>query len=207
MLNRRELLQLGLGAATLTATGRAHAGASAPKTLLILGGTGFIGPHLTDHALQRGWTVTHFNRGRRAADGVAGVETLHGDRKGQLDALRGRKWDAVVDNTGYIPKYVKESAELLAPNTGYCLFISSISAYASFARPNTVLLTGTNHAACTPTSAPSSMSCAARHAIWLRLSGFICRLPPRRRGSRTRPRPAPGPIRAAPPSPRALRPR
>ena len=136
MLNRRELLQLGLGAATLTAAGRTHAGASAPKTLLILGGTGFIGPHLTDHALQRGWTVTHFNRGRRAADGVAGVETLHGDRKGQLDALRGRKWDAVVDNTGYIPKYVKESVELLAPNTGYCLFISSISAYASFARPN-----------------------------------------------------------------------
>ena len=59
-----------------------------------------------------------------------------GDRKGKLDALRGRKWDAVVDDTGYIPKYVKMSAELLAPNVGYCLFISSISAYASFAKPN-----------------------------------------------------------------------
>ena len=64
------------------------------------------------------------------------METLIGDRNGQLDALRGRKWDAVVDNTGYIPKYVKMSAELLAPDSGYCLFISSISAYASFAKPN-----------------------------------------------------------------------
>jgi nucleoside-diphosphate-sugar epimerase len=59
-----------------------------------------------------------------------------GDRKGQLDSLRGRTWDVVVDDTGYIPKFVKMSAELLAPNVGYCLFISSISAYASFAQPN-----------------------------------------------------------------------
>jgi 2'-hydroxyisoflavone reductase len=80
--------------------------------------------------------VTHFNRGKRAPSGVSGVETLIGDRKGQLDALRGRKWDAVVDDTGYIPKFVKMSAELLAPNVGYCLYISSISAYASFAHPN-----------------------------------------------------------------------
>ena len=64
------------------------------------------------------------------------VETLIGDRKGNLDALRGRKCDAVVDDTGYIPKYCKMSAELLAPSVGYCLFISSISAYASFVKPN-----------------------------------------------------------------------
>jgi len=136
MLNRRELLQLGLGTASLGALPRALATTAAPLRLLILGGTGFLGPHLTEQALQRGWKVTHFNRGKRDADGVPGVETLHGDRKGQLDALRGHEWDAVIDNTGYIPKYVKMSAELLAPNAGYCLFISSISAYASFAQPN-----------------------------------------------------------------------
>jgi 2'-hydroxyisoflavone reductase len=106
------------------------------KTLLILGGTGFIGPHLTQEALRLHWTVTHFNRGKHLTGGVAGVETLTGDRKGQLDALRGRRWDVVIDDTGYIPKYVKMSAELLAPNVGYCLYISSISAYASFATPN-----------------------------------------------------------------------
>ncbi|HXV40057.1 MAG TPA: NAD-dependent epimerase/dehydratase family protein [Steroidobacteraceae bacterium] len=132
---RRNVLKAGCGTALALAAGRlaAHAG---PHTMLILGGTGFIGPHLTEQAMARGWKVTHFNRGKRDADGVADVETLHGDRKGQLDALKGRKWDAVIDNTGYIPKFVKMSADLLAPNTGYCLFISSISAYASFARPN-----------------------------------------------------------------------
>ena len=67
---------------------------------------------------------------------MPGVETLLGDRKGQLDALRGRKWDVVVDDTGFIPRFVRMSAQLLAPNVGYCLFISSISVYASFARPN-----------------------------------------------------------------------
>jgi len=132
---RRELLKVGavLGAARAL---RVLADEPRPGTLLILGGTGFIGPHLTQEAQRRGWRVTHFNRGKTAADGVAGVESLRGDRNGQLDALRGRSWDAVVDDTGYVPKYVKMSAELLAPRVGYCLFISSISVYASFAKPN-----------------------------------------------------------------------
>ena len=136
MASRRLILQLG---ASLAATGllpKAIAADSPPKTLLILGGTGFIGPHLTQEALRLGWRVTHFNRGRRSPQGVADVETLIGDRNGQIDALRGRKWDVVIDDTGQIPKYVKMSAEMLAPNVGYCLFISSISAYASFAKPN-----------------------------------------------------------------------
>jgi 2'-hydroxyisoflavone reductase len=117
---------------------RLAAQAAKERTLLVLGGTGFIGPHLTELALARGWKVTHFNRGKRDADGVPGVETLHGDRKGQLDSLKGRRWDAVVDNTGYIPKYCKMSADLLGPSTGYCLYISRISAYAGFEKPNDI---------------------------------------------------------------------
>jgi 2'-hydroxyisoflavone reductase len=136
MKTRREMLKLGAGLAAAATLSRVSAADAKPKTLLILGGTGFIGPHLTEDAKRLGWKVTHFNRGKRDADGVPDVETLHGDRKGQLDALRNRKWDAVVDNTGYIPKFVKQSAEILAPNVGYCLFISSISAYAKFTEPN-----------------------------------------------------------------------
>jgi 2'-hydroxyisoflavone reductase len=136
MTNRRDVFRVGVGMAAGVALRTAFADQSRPGTLLILGGTGFIGPPLTQAALRLGWRVTHFNRGRTAAGGVTGVETLIGDRKGQLEALRGRQWDAVVDDTGFIPKYVKMSAQLLAPNVGYCLFISSISAYASFAKPN-----------------------------------------------------------------------
>src|SRR2546421_11893618 len=116
MTTRREVLRIGAWAAMSAAAPHALARRAAARTLLILGGTGFIGPHLTQEALRRGWKVTHFNRGKRAAEGVAGVETLIGDRKGQLDSLRGRTWDVVVDDTGYIPKFVKMSAELLAPN-------------------------------------------------------------------------------------------
>ncbi len=136
MTTRRRLLQLGSALSTSVLLPYSFATAGSSKTLLILGGTGFIGPHLTGEALRQGWTVTHFNRGKRAPEGVPGVETLLGDRNGQLDALRGRKWDVVIDDTGQIPKYVRMSAQLLAPNVGYCLFISSISAYASFTKPN-----------------------------------------------------------------------
>jgi len=135
MRTRRELLQwMGALTAGVTAVSRG-AEPRESGTLLILGGTGFIGPHLTAEALRRGWRVTHFNRGKRGG-APAGVETLIGDRGGALDALRGRSWDVMIDDTGYVPKFVKRSAQLLAPGVGYCLFISSISAYASFARPN-----------------------------------------------------------------------
>ena len=135
MTSRRTVLKLAASVSAAAALPQALA-KSRPGTLLILGGTGFIGPHLTDEAKRRGWKVTHFNRGKTAHGDLKDVETLIGDRKGQLEALRGRKWDAVIDDTGYVPKYVKMSAELLAPNVGYCLFISSISAYAGFTTPN-----------------------------------------------------------------------
>jgi 2'-hydroxyisoflavone reductase len=135
-ISRRSMLQ---AAALALAAGAAGSAWGAPKrkpgTLLILGGTGFIGPHITDAALARGWKVTHFNRGKRKPEGIAGVEHLSGDRDGQLDALKGRKWDAVIDNSGYVPRIVRQSAELLAPNVGQYVFVSSISVYASLASP------------------------------------------------------------------------
>jgi len=136
MITRRHAIQAGALLAAQAAFARGAVSTSQPKTLLILGGTGFIGPYLTQEALRQGWTVTHFNRGKREPGGVSGVETLIGDRNGQLDALRGRKWDAAIDDSGYVPKFVRMSSELLAPNVGHYVFVSSISAYASFAKPN-----------------------------------------------------------------------
>jgi 2'-hydroxyisoflavone reductase len=136
MPTRRDLLQLGAMMAAGSALSPVLHARTKPGTFLILGGTGFIGPHLTQEAQRLGWKVTHFNRGKHASGGVPGVETLLGDRNGQLDALRRRKWDVMIDDTGYVPKFVRMSAELLAPNVGYCLYISSISVYASFATAN-----------------------------------------------------------------------
>jgi 2'-hydroxyisoflavone reductase len=109
--------------------------ASAPKSILILGGTKFLGPALVEFARGRGHTVTLFNRGKTNPGLFPDVEKLEGDRdpnKGEgLKALQGRKWDAVVDTSGYVPRVVKASAELLAPHVGHYTFISSISVYSS----------------------------------------------------------------------------
>ena len=97
------------------------------KKLLILGGTRFLGPHLVDTALSNGWEVTLFNRGKSAPDMFESLETLIGDRKDNLLALEGRKWDVVIDTSGYVPGHVKASAELLAENVGHYVFISTVS--------------------------------------------------------------------------------
>jgi 2'-hydroxyisoflavone reductase len=100
-----------------------------PLRILILGGTGFIGPHQVRYAMYRGHEVTIFNRGRTAPDLFPGVEALVGDRDGQLGALEGRTWDAVIDNSGYVPRHVRDSVALLRDNVGRYLFTSTGSVY------------------------------------------------------------------------------
>ena len=100
--------------------------------LLILGGTIFLGRYLVEAALARGHQVTLFNRGQHSPELYPGVEKLRGDRDGGLAALRGRRWDAVVDTSGYLPRVVRASAELLADAVGHYTFISSISVYPHF---------------------------------------------------------------------------
>jgi 2'-hydroxyisoflavone reductase len=100
--------------------------------LLILGGTKFLGRHIVESALSRGHEVTLFNRGKENPDLFPDVEKLKGDRDGQLEALLGRKWDAVIDTSGYVPRLVRQSAGLLADAVEHYTFISSISAYADF---------------------------------------------------------------------------
>jgi 2'-hydroxyisoflavone reductase len=97
--------------------------------LLILGGTKFLGRHLVETALARGHEVTLFNRGRLNPELFPEVEKLRGDRDGGLDPLRGRRWDAAVDTSGYVPRVVRDSARLLADAAGHYTFVSSVSAY------------------------------------------------------------------------------
>jgi 2'-hydroxyisoflavone reductase len=98
--------------------------------LLILGGTKFLGRAAAEAALARGHELTLFTRGRTNPDLFPEAEHLRGDRDGDLRALEGRSWDAVIDPSGYVPRVVRASAELLRDAVGHYVFVSSISAYA-----------------------------------------------------------------------------
>jgi len=135
--DRREFLRVATAAGGAFALGVARpdllAGATrasgAPLRILILGGTGFIGPHQVRYALDRGHTVTLFNRGRRNPQLFPDVEKLVGDRDSDLSALEGRRWDVVIDNSGYVPRHVRDSAELLKDRCGRYLYISTVAVY------------------------------------------------------------------------------
>lgn len=114
---------------TAVAPGSIFARASRPLDILILGGTGFIGPHEINYALARGHKVTMFNRGKTAPDMFPDIERLIGDRSGDLDSLKGRNWDVVIDNSGFYPRHVRLSAEFLYGHVEYYIFVSSISVY------------------------------------------------------------------------------
>jgi 2'-hydroxyisoflavone reductase len=100
--------------------------------LLVLGGTLFLGRQIVDSGQARGHELTLFNRGRTDPSPIAGVEQIHGDREQDLARLAGRSWDAVIDTSGYWPRAVRASAEMLAENVDRYVFVSSISAYGRF---------------------------------------------------------------------------
>ena len=171
-INRRDVIRGGLAAAAL---GLVHGCSKSSRTtpakptpvvvkkkrILILGGTGFLGPKTIDAAIARGHTVTIFNRGKREKllPLAHQVEHLYGNRDPNLPAddekgpdgtllhpdaspkgleqLAGKQWDVVIDNSGYFPRMVKASAELLSKNASRYIYISSISAYDEKSTPAT----------------------------------------------------------------------
>lgn len=108
----------------------------APKKLLVLGGTRFLGPAVVDAALARGWEVTLFNRGRSNPHLYPDLEKLVGDRDPDKDAglsaLEGdRTWDYVVDTSSYVPTHTRAVCDLLKDRVGAYALISTISVYGS----------------------------------------------------------------------------
>jgi 2'-hydroxyisoflavone reductase len=119
----------GLPALAESAIASRHvARATKPLDIVVLGGTGFIGPHLVRHAVSRGHRLTIFTRGRRDAELPAAVARLQGDRNGQLDALKGKRWDVVIDDSATNPDWVALSTELLK-DSGVYMFTSSTGVY------------------------------------------------------------------------------
>jgi 2'-hydroxyisoflavone reductase len=105
------------------------------QTLLVLGGTRFVGRALVEAALRTGHHVTLFNRGRTNPSLFPDVEQLRGDRSSDLSALAGRRWDVVVDVAAYHPADVRRSVEALRGAVDRYVFVSSVSVYASQSTP------------------------------------------------------------------------
>ncbi len=147
--SRRKFLQTALGMGILMPFIKASAGPFAPSAcfnylpgnarrpnplkILVLGGTGFLGPQQIAYALERGHSITTFNRGRTVPttqkDVFHKVEQLIGDRENNLEALKNRKWDAVIDNSGNKLNWVKDSAQLLKDNVDLYIYTSSTGVY------------------------------------------------------------------------------
>ena len=126
----------GLGATRLRAQEVGRDKAPQPRSILMLGGTAFLGPQIVAAALARGHKVTLFNRGRTRPELFPDVEKLRGDRDtGDLKALEGRSWDAVVDTSANVPRWVKQVATLLGPRVRHYVYVSSISVYADTSKP------------------------------------------------------------------------
>lgn len=107
-----------------------------PLKILILGGTSFLGPHQIAYALERGHEVSTFTRGKTIpkiyTELFSKVEQLVGDRKDNLEALKNREWDVVIDNSGRKTKWTEDTARLLVDHVKYYMYTSSISVYYPF---------------------------------------------------------------------------
>ena len=126
------LPRVALGAAPEAEPSRPVERARKPLNILILGGTGFTGPEQVEYAIARGHSVTLINRNRTRPDFFKGrVEQLIGDLNGDMSALKGRKFDVVIDNPTTAPAWVRNAAQYLVGNTNHYIFISTISAYAN----------------------------------------------------------------------------
>ena len=131
-LTRRAFLHtatVAAGGLGLASCGYGDLSAPAPLRILILGGTGWVGPNQVRSALARGHEVTLFNRGITNPGLFPDLETLIGDRNGDLAALAGREWDVVIDNSANIPRWVRLSTEVLQGSVGKYLFVSSTGVY------------------------------------------------------------------------------
>jgi 2'-hydroxyisoflavone reductase len=125
------LAATGLGLAAYPGRSAAETSPVKPLRILILGGTGFIGPHEVTYALARGHKLTLFNRGKSPHAWPGEVEELIGDRNaGDLKALAGGEWDVCIDNPTTLPFWVRDAGEALHGKVGQYIFISTISVYA-----------------------------------------------------------------------------
>jgi nucleoside-diphosphate-sugar epimerase len=100
--------------------------------ILIVGGTRFLGYHLTRRLLEDGHAVTLFNRGKTPDDFGDGVERIRGDRAdrpGFRKAFAGRSFDAAVDMIAYTAEDSRSAAATFSGKVGHFVHISTAAVY------------------------------------------------------------------------------
>jgi 2'-hydroxyisoflavone reductase len=148
---RRDFLQtaaltagaLGLGQAAKAARAQAgpkNEGRNGKLNMLILGGTGFFGPAVVEEAVARGHSMTLFNRGKTNPHLFPDLEKIKGDREEGIEGLeaeaaKGRRWDVIIDTSGYVPSHVEDVVKLLGADARQYVFFSSVGAYADHGKP------------------------------------------------------------------------
>ena len=145
--SRREFILKSGAAAAALGLGMSYANSSTNKKIkkakkslkiLILGGTAFTGPHLIKYAMDRGHSISIFNRGKTKPTVHKAmfdrVEQLIGDRNDNLEALKGRQWDAVIDNYAVYPRWVRQTADILKDNVDIYLFNSTLGVAKDFSK-------------------------------------------------------------------------
>ena len=130
-------LARGLNAHVIDEDTRVPGRVPAPLRILILGGTGFIGPNQVQYALDRGHKVTLFNRGKTNSNLFPKVPRLIGDRNlpDGHKALEKGEWDLVIDNPTSNPKWVRDAGKALKGRAGHYIFISTISVFSDNSKP------------------------------------------------------------------------
>ena len=107
------------------------------STLLLLGGTSWLGGQIAAEAVAAGHAVTCLARGE-SGPVPGGVELVSADRSlpGAYDRVVDRRWDVVVDVSRQ-PGHVRSAVAALGPVTTHWIFVSTGSVYADQSVPLT----------------------------------------------------------------------
>ena len=103
------------------------------ESVLIIGGSGFVGKQVVNAFLNASKQVTILNRGNVALKNVEQLIADRNDLNALENVLKGRQFDVVIDTNCYTPQQAQNLTQALQSVTGNIIVISSAAVYADSA--------------------------------------------------------------------------